>query len=132
MFNHKNLLFGGLNLVQGALIGSIPLLVASREPAVNWVLAGVAILMLVSGPALVFAGRIGRIVAAIACLVHGLTGTIIAALVAFAASYLYGIYGRHGVAVGSVASVGAVFILVVFWLVPAHELRYLKISAGEK
>ena len=122
----KLVLFGALNLVQGALVGAIPLLVSSRAPHVDWVLGVAAILMLVAGPALVLGGGWGRRFAAVVCLLHWVIGLAAAALVASSASYLYGIYGRHGHAVGSLAVVMAVVVLIVFWLIPGHELAYLR------
>ena len=132
MRDRQLILFGVLNLVQGALVGSIPLFVSSREPFVNWVLGAIAIIMLLAAPALVFGGQLGRVLATAACLMHAITGTVFAALVAFAASYLLGIYGRHGLAMGSLSFVIAVFLLVVFWLIPAHELHFLRKRAGEQ
>ena len=126
MNNRMTIAFGALNLVQGALVGAIPLVVPSREPSINWLLGAAAITMLISGPALIFLGRIGRIVAAASCLFHGLLGTAFATLVAVSASYLYGIYGRHGHAAGSIAFAIAVVGLIVFWLIPAHELHFLR------
>jgi hypothetical protein len=128
----KLLLFGVLNLVQGALIGAIPLVVSSRSTPVDWVLALAAILMMVAGPALVLGGQWGRRFAAAVCLLHWVIGLAAAALIASSASYLYGIYGHHGHSVGSLAFVMAVIVLVVFWLIPAHELAYLRArgSAG--
>ncbi len=120
------LLFGALNLLQGGVIGAIPLIVESREPAANWLLGAVAVLMIAAGPALVFGGRVGRIIATSACLVHGIAGTILAALVLGSASYLYGIYGHHGHSAGAIAFVLAAVMLLVFWLVPAHELHFLR------
>ncbi|MBW2277740.1 MAG: hypothetical protein JRF63_09630 [Deltaproteobacteria bacterium] len=120
------LVFGALNLVQGALVGAIPLLVSSRAPHVDWALIVAAILMLVAGPGLVFGGSWGRRFAAVVCLLHWVIGLAAAALLASSASYLYGIYGHHGHAVGSLAAVMAVMVLIVFWLIPAHELAYLR------
>ena len=130
MKNKTLILFGVLNLVQGALVGAIPLLAPSREAWVNWFLGGAAVLMLIAGPSLIFGGRIGRTLAAIVCLVHGVIGTGFAALVAASASYLYGIYGRHGHAVGSIGFVIVGVVLILFWLIPAHELHYLKKSGS--
>jgi hypothetical protein len=124
-------LFGALNLVQGALVGAIPLLVSSRAPHVDWALGVAAILMLVAGPGLVFGGSWGRKLAAAVCLLHWAIGLAAAALIASSASYLYGIYGRHGHAVGALAAVIAVVVLIVFWLIPGHELAYLRKSQGE-
>ena len=126
MKDKKIILFGVLNLVQGAAVGAIPVFVVSREPLVNWILGVVAVAMLLAGPAIVVGGRIGRIVAASACLINMLTGTVFAALVVGSASYLYGIYGRHGSTVGAIAFVLAAFVLVLFWLIPAHELHFLR------
>jgi hypothetical protein len=122
----KLIVFGLLNLVQGALTGAIPLVVSSRAGQVDWVLGVAAILMLVAGPALVFGGRWGRRFAAVVCLLHWVVGLAAAALIASSASYLYGIYGHHGHAVGSLAFVVALMVLVVFWLIPGHELAFLR------
>jgi hypothetical protein len=126
MKERKAILFGLLNLVQGAAIGAIPLVVPSRDARVNWVLYAVAGAMLLAGPALVVAGRFGRIIAAAACLLHLLAGLASAALIASSAAYLYGIYGAYGRDMGRVAFVVALFALVVFWLIPAHELAWLR------
>ncbi|MCP4602637.1 MAG: hypothetical protein GY847_19335 [Proteobacteria bacterium] len=126
MKNKTIILFGILNLVQGAVIGAVPIIAESREPLVNWLLGTVAISMLIAGPALVFGGRIGRMIAALACLVHGVVGTAFATLIAGSASYLYGIYGHHGHSIGAIAFVLVGFVLFVFWLIPAHELLFLK------
>jgi hypothetical protein len=126
MRERKAILFGVLNLVQGAAIGAIPVIVPSRDAAVNWALGTVAVAMLLAGPALVFAGRYGRVAAAAACLLHLLTGIVVAALVASSAAYLYGIYGSYGRDLGTIAFVVAVFALIVFSLIPAHELAWLR------
>ena len=122
--------------VQGALVGAIPLFVSSREPFVNWVLGAIAVIMLLAAPALLFGGQLGKVFATAACLMHGIAGTVLAALVAFAASYLYGGKTeetlRHGLAMGSLAFVIAAFLLVVFWLIPAHELHFLRRRMGEQ
>ncbi len=125
---HKKttIIFGILNLVHGAIICAIPLVVPSREPLVNWLLGAVAASMLLAGPALVMGGRIGRMAAAFACLISGFLGTAFAMLIIGSASYLYGIYGRQGHSIGSIAFVIAGFVLVAFWLIPAHELAFLK------
>jgi len=120
------ILFGALNVVQGALVGAIPLLASSRSPQVNWALGVTAILMVVAGPALVFGGRWGRRFAGAVCLLHWIIGLAAAALIASSASYLYGIYGHHGHAVGALAFVLAVVVLIVFWLIPGHEIAFLR------
>ena len=132
MKDKKVILFSVLNVLQGLIIGAIPLVVASREPMVNWLLFAIAGLMILAGPALMFGGRIGFKFAAIACLVHGAVGTVFAALIASAASYLYGIYGHHGHALGSMAFVLVIVSLIVFWLIPAHEINYLRKRWSEK
>jgi len=122
----KKILFGVLNVAQGLAVGAIPFAVPSRTETVNVVLMALGGVMLVSGPLLVFAGRIGRGVAIAACLLHWLAGLLGAALVFASASYLYGIYGRHGSSAGLIALLVAFMLLVVFWLVPGHELVYLR------
>jgi small-conductance mechanosensitive channel len=128
--DRKRYLFGVLNLVHGLVIGAVPVLVPSREPAFNWVIGVAAVSMLLAAPALVFAGKHGRRLAAAACLINWLVGLAAAALIVFSAAYLYGIYGRHGHAVGSISFVVALLVLLVFWLVPAHELHYLRRRSG--
>jgi hypothetical protein len=131
-FKDKKLLaFGVLNLVQGLLVGAIPVLVSSRAQQVDWALGVAAILMLVAGPALVFGGRWGRRFAAVACLLHWVIGLAAAALIASSASYLYGIYGHHGHSAGALAFAVAAMVLVLFWLIPGHELAFLRRRATE-
>ncbi|MDD5310092.1 MAG: hypothetical protein PHU25_22470 [Deltaproteobacteria bacterium] len=125
MRERKTILFGVLNLVQGTAIGAIPVIVPSRDVAVNWALGAVAAVMLVAGPALVFGGRYGRITSAAACFVHLLAGLVATTLIASSAAYLYGIYGAYGRDLGRIAFVVALFALIVFWLIPAHELVWL-------
>ena len=132
MKDKKIVLFSILNVFQGSLIGAIPLVVSSREPAVNYVLFAIAGIMILAGPALAFGGRIGFKVAAIACMIQGAVGTVFAALIASAATYLYGIYGHHGHALGSMAFVLVIISLIVFWLIPAHELNFLRKRWSEK
>ena len=120
------LLFGTLNLLQGALIGAIVLLVPSREPLVNGVLIGAAVAMLVAGPLLVFAGKWGRRIVLGICLAYWLLGLAGIGLIVSAAAYLLGIYGHHGQSAGAMAFVLALLVAVVFWLLPAHEIHYLK------
>lgn len=129
----KLLAFGALNIVQGLLVGAIPVLVSSRAQQVDFALGVAAILMLVAGPALVFGGRWGRRFAAVVCLLHWVIGLAAAALIASSASYLYGIYGHHGQSVGALAFVVAAMVLVLFWLIPGHELAFLRrrTEAGE-
>lgn len=132
MKHGKNAAFGLLNLVQGALIGAVPLAIPSRDPLINWVLGAAAVAIAVAGPALVFGGRPGRIYAASACLLHWLLGTVLSALIIASASYLYGIYGRYGHSIGSIALALAAFVLVAFWLIPLHELNFLRKPAKEE
>ncbi len=122
----KNILFGVLNLVQGAMVGLIPLLIPSRSESINNFLVGVAVVMLLAGPLLVFAGKWGRIYAIFACLFYWLFGLVAICVVVFSASYLYGIYGHYGQTAGILAGVTALFLAVMFWLIPAHELHFLK------
>ncbi|MDJ0763725.1 MAG: hypothetical protein QNJ97_12150 [Myxococcota bacterium] len=126
MKDKKKILFGLLNIAQGGLVVAIPLIATSREPIINWVLGAAAALMFIAGPALFFGGPLGKKIAALACLIHGVIGTILAALIASSAAYLYGIYGRHGHAAGSIGFVLVLLVLTVFWLLPAHELSFLK------
>ena len=119
-------LFGVLNLVQGLLVGAVPALVPSLEPAVNGILVTAAVLMLIAAPALVLGGRLGRWIAALSCLLHWLLGLGLAALVVASSSYLYGIYGQLGHTIGSIGFVIALLVLVVFWLIPGHELYFLR------
>jgi len=123
--DRKLALFGALNLVQAALVGAIPLVAPSRAGAVNWALFAVAALMVAAAPALVFGGRAGRRVALAVCLIYWLVGLALAALIVASASYLYGIYGRTGESAGAIAFVLAAMVLVLFWLIPGHEIRYL-------
>ena len=132
MKDRSNAVFGVLNLAQAALIGAVPMVAPSREPLVNWVLGAAAVVIALAGPALVFAGRPGRIYAAVACLIHWLLGTVLSALIIASASYLYGIYGRHGHSIGSIAFVLAFMVLVAFWLIPLHELNFLRKKRVEK
>jgi hypothetical protein len=122
----KLVLFGVLNLVQGLLVAAVPALVPSLEPAVNGILVTAAVVMWLAAPALVLGGRLGRWVAAISCLLHWLLGLGFAALVVASASYLYGIYGQLGHAIGAIGFVIALLVLVVFWLIPGHELHFLR------
>lgn len=126
MADRKLLVFCALNIVQGVLVGMIPLAFSSRVAAFNWILAVASVSMLVAGPALLLGGRYGRIFAAFACLLHGTIGTVLAALLAGSASYLYGIYGHHGHALGTIAFVFVGVGLIFFWLIPGHELHYLR------
>jgi uncharacterized membrane protein len=127
----KNVLFGALLAVQGVMVGVIPVLAPSRSPTVNGVLGALAVAALVAGPALVLAGRPGRIAAAAVCLVHWLAGLVLALLVAASASYLYGIYGQHGKSLGGIAlAIGAV-ALILFWLIPGHVLHFLRKGGRE-
>ncbi len=132
MKDKKAKLFSVLNIVQGVLIGAIPLVVSSRVDAVNWVLYATGALMIIAGPALLFGGRMGKRVAAVACLTHGVLGTIFTTLIVSATSYLYSIYGHHGYALGTMSLVLSIVVLIVFWLVPAHELSYLRRTWSEK
>jgi cation transport ATPase len=118
--------FGALLLLQGLLVGAIPMLAPSRSPAINGVLSALAVAALAAGPALVLAGRPGRVAAAVVCLVHFLAGLALAILVAASASYLYGIYGHHGSSLGAIALAIAAVALILFWLIPGHVLHYLR------
>jgi len=124
--------FAVLNLCQAALIGSLPLVASSREPLVNGVLFFAAALMALAGLALLFAGTTGRRIAIVFCAIHGFVGTVFSMLIMGSASYLYGIYGRHGHAVGTIAFVLVVVVFIVFWLLPAHEIWFLRQRREEK
>ena len=124
--NKQNILFGVLNLVQGLLVGALPVLVPSRADIFNWIFGAAAILMLLAGPALIFAGKWGARLAAAACLVHWIIGLATAALTFFSASCIYGIYGHQGKSLGAIGFVIVIVIMIVFWLIPGHELHYLR------
>jgi hypothetical protein len=119
-------LFFVLNLVQATVIGAIARYVPSRSPTVNAVLWAAAGVMLVAAAALPVRKPWARAVAAVACIAHGAVGLLGAALIFASASYLYGIYGYHGQALGGIALGLAAVVLVVFWLIPAHELAWLR------
>lgn len=125
-------MFAGLNICQAGLIGSIPLTLSSREPLVNGVLFAAAGVMVLAALGLFVRGETGRKIAFYACVVHGVIGTVFSMLIAGSASYLYGIYGRHGHAVGSIAFVLVVVVFIVFWLLPAHEIWFLQKPREEK
>ena len=122
----KLILFGVLNVVQAALIGAIPLFSPARSGVLNWTLVAAAALMLAAAPALVFGGRFGRHLAMAVCLVYWVMGLVFAALIVASASYLYGLYGLYGQTAGAIALVLAMLVLVVFWLIPGHEIHFLK------
>jgi cation transport ATPase len=122
----KTIGYGVLCIVQGLLVGAIPVLVSSRLPHVDWVLGALAIMTLVAGPALVFGGRFGRVLTGVVCLLHWLVGLVVAVLILSSASYLYGIYGHHGHSVGALGFVFTVVALVLFWLIPGHLLGYVR------
>jgi hypothetical protein len=122
----KLILFGVLNLVQGALVGAIPLVAPARSAALNWTLGAAAMLMLLAAPALVFGGGKGRRVVMAICLVYWVLGLVLAACIVAAASYLYGLYGHTGQSAAAIAFVVAAMVLVLFWLIPGHEIHFLK------
>ncbi|HUT78050.1 MAG TPA: hypothetical protein VM285_10210 [Polyangia bacterium] len=126
----KLVTFGALLVVQGLLVGAIPMLAPSRSATVNGAIFALSVAALVAGPALVLAGRPGRIAAAAVCLVHWLAGLVLALLVAASASYLYGIYGQHGKSLGAIALAIAAVALILFWLIPGHVLHFLRKSGG--
>ena len=130
--NRSKLLYGVLNIVQGALVGAIPLMVSSRIEVVNTLLMVVAGLMILAGPALFFGGTWGKRYAAGICILYWIAGLVGVSAVVFSASYLYGIYGRHGASAGGMAFVLAALLMVLFWLIPGHELHYLKKSGAKK
>lgn len=127
----KIILFGVLNVVQAALVGAIPLVAPARSGALNWTLGIAAVLMIAAAFALVFGGRFGRRVAMAVCLVYWVMGLAFAALIVAAASYLYGLYGHNGQTAGAIAFVLAALVLVLFWLVPGHEIHFLRRRAEE-
>jgi cobalamin synthase len=127
----KLFLFAALNVVEAALVGAVPLLAPARSDAVNWALAAAAVLMLLAAPALLFGGRWGRRFAYAVCLVYWAAGLALAALIVASASYMYGLYGHTGQTAGAIAVVVAAVVLVLFWLVPGHEIHYLRRRAEE-
>ena len=127
----KIILFGALNVVQAALVGAIPLVVPARSAALNWTLGAAAVLMLAAAPALVFGGRLGRSLAMAVCLAYWVLGLAFAALIVASASYLYGLYGRTGQSAAAIASVVAALVLVLFWLIPGHEIHFLRRRSEE-
>lgn len=126
MTDKKTVLFGILNVVQAAMTAAIPWFAPSRDAKVNAVLWAVAGLMLLAAPALVFGRAPGRWIAAAACLAEWLLGLALAVLLVTSASYLGTIYGWQGRALAGIAYALAVLITVVFWLIPAHELYFLR------
>jgi len=90
---------------------------------VLWTLAGA---MMVTAGMLMFTDRAGRIVAAVVCLAYWLAGAAFAVLVAMSAAYLYGIYGGIGQALGIVAWAVVALVGVLFWLIPSHQLAWLR------
>ena len=121
----KLLLFGVLNLVEAAIVGAIPLVAPSRAVCVNCTIGAAAALMLVAGPALLFGGRWGRRIALAVCLAYWAIGLVLAALIVASAAYLYGLYGRFGTSAGGIAFALAAMVMVLFWLLPAHEIHFL-------
>ncbi|MFT7518190.1 MAG: hypothetical protein ACI9MC_000320 [Kiritimatiellia bacterium] len=122
----KIVAFAVLDLLQAALIGSVPLTVPSGAFWIDgtlWLLAGC---MAVAAPMLVFGGRVGRIYGAVVCLLYWLAGAVLAALVASSAGYLYGIYGGIGQALGIVAWVVVALVALMFWFMPLHQLAWLR------
>lgn len=93
---------------------------------VNGVLYFAAALMVGATLGLLFGGQTGRKIAVGLCALHGLIGTAFSMLICGSASYLYGIYGRHGQTVGTIAFVLVGVVFIVFWLLPAHEIWFLK------
>jgi hypothetical protein len=126
----RSAVFGALLAVQGLLVGAIPVLAPSRSSTINGAILALAVAALVAGPALVLAGRPGRIAATAVCLVHWLAGLVLALLVAASASYLYGIYGPHGKSLGAIALAIAAVALILFWLIPGHVLHFLHRGGG--
>jgi hypothetical protein len=126
------ILYGVLNVVEAALVGAIPLVVPARSNALNWTLGAAAVLMLAAAPALVFGGRRGRRLAMAVCLAYWVLGLVFAALIVAAASYLYGLYGRTGHSAAAIAFVVAAMVLVLFWLIPGHEIHFLKRNSEEQ
>jgi len=121
----KLILYGVLNVVEAALVGAVPLVAPARSGALNWVLGAAAVLMLAAAPALVFGGNVGRRIALGVCLAYWAAGLVLAALIVASASYLYGLYGHTGQSAAAIAFVVAAMVLVLFWLIPGHEIHYL-------
>ncbi len=124
--DRRHWLFAGLNLAQAMLLGAILLWLPSNAMWVNLTLGVGLALMLASSPALVFGGQRGQWVAAAACLYQWVLGTVFALGTASSAAYLYGIYGNFGKSLGLVSGAGTFCVLIVFWLIPAHELSWLR------
>ena len=92
---------------------------------------------LLSGLATVFLGVADNLWLVIVVILQSLLASCFfpagfAALIASAATYLYGIYGHHGHALGSMAFVLTIVSLIVFWLIPAHELSFIRKRWSEK
>jgi len=121
----KVVLYGALNIVEGALVGAIPLVAPSRVGGINWAIGAAALLMIIAGPALVLGGRTGRRAALGICYLYWAIGLALAALVVASASHLYGMYGNFGTSAGAIAFALALMVMVVFWLIPAHEIHFL-------
>jgi len=121
----KLILYGVLNVVEAALVGAIPLVAPARSSALNWTLGAVAALMVVAAAAILFGGRIGRRIALGVCFAYWAAGLALAALIVASASYLYGLYGHTGQSAAAIAFVVAALVLVLFWLIPGHEIHYL-------
>ena len=120
------LLFAGLDVVLGCMVGAFPFLVPGDSRAIDLTLAALGVLMVLAGPALVFGGRPGRLYAIGACLAYWLAGAVLVVLLATSAAWLWGIYEAMGEALAMAAVAIAVLVMVVFWLVPGHQLAFLR------
>lgn len=120
------LLFVALDLLSGGVVGALPFLLPSTSAITDGVLVVLGAAMLLAGPAMMWGGRPGRWFAAGVCLAWWAAGAVLAALLAASAGYLVGIYGAMGQALAAVAGVVMVLVMVVFWLVPGHQLSLLR------
>ena len=118
--------FAVLDLVQAGLVAAIPWLVPSGSLVIDGVFWTLAALMVVAAPTLVFGGRTGRIVAGVVCVVYWVAGAALVVGIGSSAAYLTGIYGTLGKTLGAAAWLLAALVAVLFWLIPAHELVWLR------
>ena len=111
---------------------AIPWLLPSRSSLLNGGLVALGALMLISGPLLIWAGRLGRLVAASACLLNWAVGTVFSVLILASASYLAEAFGRMGSTVAGLSLVLVALTVVLFWLLPLHELHALRKSGASR